>query len=80
MLWRKEQPAACSRHFILDGSKNYVFLQHGVIYGLFKFRAEEFFRKGEGKGKQRLLYLRSWRRIILLKIQITSLRTSTTAD
>lgn len=42
--------------FILDGSKNYVFLQHGVMY-MVSLSSEQrnFFRKGEGKGKQRVV-------------------------
>ncbi len=42
--------------FILDGSKNYVFLQHGVMY-MVSLSSEQrnFFRKAKGKGKQRVV-------------------------
>lgn len=42
--------------FVMDGSKNYVFLQHGVMYMVaLSSEQRNFFRKGEGKGKQRVV-------------------------
>ncbi len=44
------------RNFIMDGSKNYVFLQHGVMYMVSLDAGQRaFFRKGEGKGKHRVV-------------------------
>ncbi len=42
--------------FIMDGSKNYVFLQHGVMYMIsLSSEQRKFFKKREGKGKQRVV-------------------------
>ena len=42
--------------FVLEGSKNYVFLQHGVMYMVaLSSEQRNFFRKGEGRGKQRVV-------------------------
>lgn len=44
------------RSFVIDGSKNYVFLQHGVMYMVSLDAGQRaFFRKGEGKGKHRVV-------------------------
>lgn len=44
------------RYFVKDGMKNYVFLQHGVMY-MVSLDAEQrkFFNKTESKGKQRIV-------------------------
>ncbi|MDD4199955.1 MAG: CDP-glycerol glycerophosphotransferase family protein [Eubacteriales bacterium] len=44
------------RNFVVDGSKNYVFLQHGVMY-MVALSSEQrlFFKKARGKGKQRVV-------------------------
>lgn len=44
------------KNFVADGSKNYVFLQHGVMYMVaLSSEQRNFFRKGKGKGKQRVV-------------------------
>lgn len=44
------------KNFVLDGSKNYVFLQHGVMYMIsLNSEQRDFFKKGKGKGKQRVV-------------------------
>ena len=41
---------------VLEGSKDYVFLQHGVMYMVsLDSERRAFFRKGEGKGKRRVV-------------------------
>ena len=44
------------RNFIVDGNKDYVFLQHGVMY-MVSLSAEQrnFFNKRTGKGKQKVV-------------------------
>ena len=42
--------------FVIDGSKNYIFLQHGVMYMVsLGSEQREFFKKSKGKGKQRVV-------------------------
>lgn len=44
------------KNFVVDGSKNYVFLQHGVMYMVaLSSEQRNFFNKAEGKGKQRVV-------------------------
>lgn len=44
------------KNFVVDGSKNYVFLQHGVMYMVsLNSEQRDFFKKGKGKGKQRVV-------------------------
>ncbi|MDD6311586.1 MAG: CDP-glycerol glycerophosphotransferase family protein [Firmicutes bacterium] len=44
------------KNFVEDGSKNYIFLQHGVMYMVaLSSEQRSFFRKGKGKGKQRVV-------------------------
>lgn len=40
------------KNFVVDGSKNYVFLQHGVMYMIsLNSEQRDFFKKGKGKGR-----------------------------
>ena len=42
--------------FVIDGSKNYIFLQHGVMYMVsLGSEQRDFFKKSKGKGKQRVV-------------------------
>lgn len=52
----KKSASSLFKNFVVDGSKNYVFLQHGVMY-MVSLGSEQrsFFRKGNGKGKQRVV-------------------------
>lgn len=44
------------KNFVIDGAKNYVFLQHGVMYMIsLNSEQRDFFKKGKGKGKQRVV-------------------------